>query len=77
MAQLWQIIVNIACERELASCLRSIAADVDGVTAMDGMRFERGSDTLPGAVTSQWCGKEKWEGGGRKLNIHTALCYTE
>lgn len=45
-------IVNMACEREIASCFRSIAADVDGVTAMDGMRFERGSDTLPGAATT-------------------------
>jgi hypothetical protein len=53
MAQRWHIIVNRACERELASCLRSIAADVDGVTAMDGIRFERGSDTLPGAATSE------------------------
>lgn len=75
MAQLWQIIVNIACERELASCLRSIAADVDGVTAMDGMRFERGSDTLPGAVTSQWCGKEKWGGGEKAQHPHHAVRY--
>jgi hypothetical protein len=28
--QRWQIIVNMACERELTSCLRSMAADVDG-----------------------------------------------
>jgi hypothetical protein len=48
--------VNTACE---GTCLRSIAADVDGVTTVAGMRIEFGSDTLPGGETSQ-C----WRRGG-------------
>ena len=57
------VTVNAASER---FCLGQIAADVDGMTAADGMRIERWSSTLPGAKASLF---ER-----ESISSSTALC---